>query len=147
MQPLYIPVEIIHLTFGKRLEKSDRNQSWSDLDSLDTVNIIRKSIEQNLPFIESLINPYSFCDYYINSNHPEENIRIYEAIVYTSIWIDLPNCKKEVQNFINYINENTDISIAWIQQIKDDMSNPLLSSTPKNILINNKENLIKILKL
>jgi hypothetical protein len=144
VQPLFIPGSMIYLTFGNRLEKSYRNQSWDNLDSAETTEKIKEIIKKNMPLIESLLEPVSFYNYY---RHSFENLRIYEALIYTSIWIKSPNWKQEIQNFIRYIDNNSDTGISWIRQMREEMMVIKVSANPQNVLVSNKENLINLLNL
>jgi len=144
VQPLFIPENMIHLTFGGRIENSNYNQLWSDLNSLKTIETIKDAINNKKPLIESLSELALFYEYF--NKKDRQNLRIYEALIYTLIWMGSYNWEQEIKDFIRFVDK-FDVSIPWIKKLKEDMISLSLSKNPKQTLEDNKKNLTALLNI
>jgi len=146
VQPLYAPEKIIHLTFGKRL-LNNKSDSWNIINSKANVAELKITMGQNLSWINFLSEPVNFFDHYIKKEYAKENLRFYENLVYTLVWIMSPNAKKEIENCITYIEEKLDNSVVWISEIKENMVFLKSSSNPRKILEEWKHETVKSLEI
>jgi hypothetical protein len=121
-QPLYIPDNTLHLTFGNRIRLPDKNELWNfGKNHIDnTVNILMEELLIHDKMINVLKVPSNFYEYYLETR--EKNIRIYEATIYTACWIGLSNVDEEIEVCLNFIQVNLNLSIPWIKKIFDNLS-------------------------
>lgn len=120
VQPLYVPSEDIVLTYGKRIQK--HKDEWWKIDERDEQAIknividLNNSIKQEgTTYIEETSIPEGFCNTF--DKQKELNIRIWEAIVYTSLYNNSPNAEKEAETFITLLKEQNSL-ISWVKNIK-----------------------------
>jgi hypothetical protein len=121
-QPLYIPDDMLHLTFGNRIRTKNGSEMWDFSNTLidGTIKILLPELETHKNLIDKLEMPRNFYDYYYENR--EKNIRIYEATTYTACWIGLLNMYEEIENCLRFIESNLSTSISWIKQISDNLN-------------------------
>ena len=123
VQPLYIRDNILHLTFGKRL-KFKNSEAWNIDEIVDdkySMDYLLNEMKKEEKEIARLSGPLEFYEFYKKEEHLEENLRVYEAVIYSSIWLSLPSAQKELNDCIEYIYQQEDLSIKWVKEVLDNM--------------------------
>jgi hypothetical protein len=122
-QPLFVPSDTMNLTFGNRINLGEGGQLWDFSQSKTENNIKILSREMQLieiKEINTLETPLNFYhNYYKNK---EKNLRIYEAIVISASWVDLPNMDNEIENCLLFVDKNLDKTIPWIKQVVENLN-------------------------
>jgi len=120
VQPLYVPETLLHLTFGNRLVDRNKSQVWNLMklsESEHAFNEMKLAIDLNIDLFDKLSNPVNFYSYYHESEVKNKNLKIYEAVVYTSIYLSLTSAKLELNNCVQFIQTELDASVPWINEV------------------------------
>jgi hypothetical protein len=128
VQPLYLPVDYIFLTFGDRLRAGDHQEGWEFTPEIanevreDVLNSIR---QQALPFLDTIKEPIDLalaCETYpqpsaTRFSWPTDDINVMESAAYS--WLVAGNARKclEWLNRINRKSTTDPDDRAWAQEL------------------------------
>lgn len=120
-QPLYVPYDLLHLTFGGRIEFGDGGQLWNFTKEQieQTMNLLTfkmKGLQKKLALVEE---PIDFYNYF--KGEKENNLRIYEAVTYSACWTMQPSMQRDIEECINFILKEQNLSIPWIKTVLDNL--------------------------
>lgn len=121
VQPLYVPLDSIVLTFGHRIRLSQTKEWWGiDPKSKKMATVVKKLqaaiMQETKTFLDKVNSPDAFYHYY--SNNKQTNVRTYEAVIYSSFYARNQEAFKEAESFLNILKETQDLTIPWIKQIE-----------------------------
>jgi hypothetical protein len=119
-QPLYMLDKYFYLTFGNRIKNKYGNERWLIKDSNGSPQNAPEliaSLKANDEFIKEMQDPNIFYDYAEKRGAETGNIRILEAQVYTAFWLKKPDAILQAKELITSINQDVDMSIAWVQEV------------------------------
>jgi len=144
-QPLYIVHDYLHLTFGDRLADS-KNHSCFNLEDINEVEVqdLLTVMNNKIQFLKELSDPIKFYSYY-KSRH-QGNLRIREAVIYTSFWLSLPTAYDELNDFLASFSSE-DLSILWRKDLRDKLIQLKEHPQPKVLLEQWKQETLSNLKL
>lgn len=118
-QPLYMPNDLLHLTYGGRIAMDDGGQLWNF-----TAGQVDRSVAALLPKLQAkkrsaLEDPQKFYDYY--KGFKEQNPHIFSAVAYTSYRTNSPSAQKDVGDCIAFISAREDLSLPWVKKMLDEL--------------------------
>jgi hypothetical protein len=120
VQPLYVPSEDLILTFGERI-KNKKDEFWQiDKGNENAIKEIfadlnKKIKGEGISYLEETGKPEKFCAFF--NKQKKNNIRIWEAIVYTKLYNELSKAEEETDMFIAELGKQNN-TINWIRNIK-----------------------------
>jgi hypothetical protein len=142
IQPLFVKSDCLHLTFGDRLTYSkkinlfkSRKLEWWDASKENSDNsfqsIIKSIQSQGEPFLQKINTAKDFYKKY--SSDKKDNIRIYEAVAYSSILFASDTKQNNLLNgLINYSKTKINRDDDCIDKVRDDATLLLKEKTTKN---------------
>jgi hypothetical protein len=151
IQPLYVPTEDLVLTYGKRLS-SNKIEFWvikkeneSQIkNTFKEINSILKN--EGILYLEelgTLEKFYLFC-----KEHRKINVRIWEALVYTGYYLNIPEARNDAELLLDHIKQ-LNFEFPWLKVLFENLRTLISISAleRKKLLIKNKEYTINHLQL
>ncbi|MBN1971953.1 MAG: hypothetical protein JW870_21555 [Candidatus Delongbacteria bacterium] len=119
VQPIFIENDNIVLTFGKRIKNKNGNEWWSinkENENYIIQNLNTVFENEGFNYLNQTGSLNKFFNYFRDC---QTNLRIMEAVSFTSFIIGNKDCYKENDTLINEIEENHDLGIKWKRDILD----------------------------
>lgn len=116
VQPYYIKLDHVALSFGGRLEGRDgdiwlfKNNPKMEATVSELIPLMEDAIGG---FLNKVNTPLKFYDYYKDER---ESLRTIEAVVYSALYAKKSNAVSLVDNFIKKL-KTEDLTIDWIKNI------------------------------
>ncbi len=141
-QPLYVPSDMLHLTFGGRIGFNDGDQLWNFTTEQinQTMDLLISKMKGGQERVSLVEKPSDFYNYY--RSEQEKNLRIYEADTYTACWTMRPTMQTEIEDCINFILREQNTTIPWVQAILNDLRS--IAKSKDNEQIFSELNKVKI---
>ncbi len=139
IQPLFVKKDSIVLTIGDRLTHKrkinllqSKKQDWWDARKENLDDSFQSILQSILKDGEEYLRPIATAEYFYKKFNPEkkENLRIYEAVAYSTIVF----AEEDLQNELlkGLIKETESESIEWVRQVGEDATLLLNAETTSN---------------
>jgi hypothetical protein len=116
VMPLMIKKEDLSFNFGARIKNSNGTDLWDFKKEVreTSLRLLINSIEKQELLID-VFDSKSFINYYSSK---VSTVRDMEAITYCCCYADVNHFKLYLEKFIEFINENGNLTWAWVEKIK-----------------------------
>jgi hypothetical protein len=112
VQPLYIPMPLIILTFGYRHKTNDKKEWW-DFDVNKKEQLAAQLLEAikvaEINYLSKIFNASSFYDYY--KKDKKISLAHFQAVAYSAAYAALPSADNELRELLKYISSKEDLRV------------------------------------
>ncbi len=118
IQPLFVPSSTIFFTFGTTLKSLSGDQWWKyapenlKQQGLDLANRINEIDER---FFKKIKDSKDFYNHYKSTKRT--TLSHFESTTYSACFARLPESRKELDEFIRFIEKSQNLNIGWVRDI------------------------------
>lgn len=135
VQPLYVPIPVVNLTYGYRQKTKENREWWNFDESLQEeigkslVSVINNAEET---FFKKTENAVLFYEYY--KSNKKATVGYFQDVVYSACYAGIKDSKSELVEFINFVKKKENLNNQGTQELLKRAELLLECESPQELL-------------
>lgn len=134
VQPLYVPLNFVNLSFGGFIRTPNNRQWWEyDNEILEQLSNTMSSLVNQVDstFLSQVRNAEKFYEFY--KDERKNSIRHFEAVAYSAAYSEQKTANEMLLDFLSFLGKKEEKNFDWVKEIYTN-TEKLLEGNRKDIL-------------